>query len=104
VCRNIRTLFNFEPVAKDEEIEAAATQYVRKVSGYTKPSKVNEEAFARAIDAISVVTRELMGELVTTSPPPKTVRSRPKRRESGIASGLRKRVDVKRICNRKQGV
>ena len=69
MCRNIRTLFNFEPVATDEEIEAAATQYVRKVSGFAKPSKVNEEAFAVGIDVISAITRDLMDGLVTSAPP-----------------------------------
>ena len=69
MCRNIRPLFNFEPVATDDEIQAAATQYVRKVSGFTKPSKVNEDAFAAAIEAISAVTRELVDSLETTVPP-----------------------------------
>lgn len=69
MCRNIRTLFNFEPVATDEEIEAAATQYVRKVSGFTKPSRANEEAFAEAIESIAAVTRDLVDRLVTTAEP-----------------------------------
>jgi hypothetical protein len=69
MCRNIHTLHNFEPPATTDEIEAAALQYVRKVSGTTKPSKVNEEAFARAVTAIAGHTRELLAELVTTAPP-----------------------------------
>ncbi len=69
MCRNIRTLYNFDPVATDEEIEASATQFVRKVSGYAKPSKANEEAFSVAIVSISSITRDLLDELVTTAPP-----------------------------------
>jgi hypothetical protein len=69
MCRNIRTLYNFKPAATDEEIEAAATQFVRKVSGFTKPSKANEEAFAIATEAISSITRELLTGLETTAPP-----------------------------------
>lgn len=69
MCRNIRTLYNFEPVATDEEIEAAATQFVRKVSGFTRPSKANEQAFEEAIATISDVTRGLLDQLVTTAPP-----------------------------------
>jgi hypothetical protein len=69
MCRNIRTLHNFEPSATDEEIRASALQYVRKVSGTTKPSKVNEEAFNRAVDRIAHVTEHLLDELVTTAPP-----------------------------------
>ena len=69
MCRNIRTLHNFDPAATDEEIRAAALQYVRKVSGTTKPSKVNEEAFNRAVDRVAHVTAHLLDELVTTAPP-----------------------------------
>ncbi|MBS12346.1 MAG: hypothetical protein CME19_12170 [Gemmatimonadetes bacterium] len=69
MCGNIRPLYNFEPVATDEEIEAAATLFVRKVSGFTKPSQANEEAFTVAIDAILAITRNLMGQLVTNAPP-----------------------------------
>jgi hypothetical protein len=69
VCRNIRTLHNFEPPATTDEVRAAALQYVRKVSGTTKPSQANEEAFARAVDAVTEVTRRLLDELVTTAPP-----------------------------------
>ncbi|HZO58208.1 MAG TPA: DUF2277 domain-containing protein [Solirubrobacterales bacterium] len=69
MCRNIRTLHNFEPAATDEEIRASALQYVRKISGTTKPSKVNEEAFNRAVDRVAHVTAHLLDELVTTAPP-----------------------------------
>jgi hypothetical protein len=69
MCRNIRTLHNFEPPATDDEIQAAALQYVRKVSGSQKPSKANEAAFGRAIDEIAASTRSLLAQLVTTAPP-----------------------------------
>ena len=68
MCRNIRTLHNFDPAATDEEIRASALQYVRKVSGTTKPSQANEEAFNRAVDRIAHVTEHLLDELVTTRP------------------------------------
>ena len=69
MCRNIRTLHNFEPPATGEEVRAAALQYVRKVSGSTKPSTANEAVFARAVDEIAHVTHNLLAELVTTAPP-----------------------------------
>ena len=69
MCRNIRTLYNFEPVATNEEIEASALQYVRKLSGFTKPSQANVEAFERTVERISLITRELLDELVTTAAP-----------------------------------
>jgi len=69
MCRNIRTLHNFAPPASEEEISAAALQYVRKVSGSTKPSQANEAAFDRAVDAVAAATRELLDSLVTTAPP-----------------------------------
>jgi hypothetical protein len=69
VCRNIHTLHNFEPPATDEEVRAAALQYVRKVSGFTKPSRANEEAFERAVDAVAAATARLLDELVTTAAP-----------------------------------
>jgi hypothetical protein len=69
MCRNIRTLHNFEPPASDEEIRGAALQYVRKISGFTKPSRANAEAFDRAVDAVAAVSAELLGELVTNAPP-----------------------------------
>ena len=68
MCRNIHTLFNFEPEATDEEVRDAALQYVRKISGFTKPSQANEEAFARAVDEVSAATRRLVDSLVTTAP------------------------------------
>ena len=69
MCRNIKTLHNFEPPARDDEIRAAALQYVRKVSGSTKPAKANEAVFARAVDEIAHVTERLLAELVTAAPP-----------------------------------
>jgi hypothetical protein len=69
MCRNIRILYNFSPPTTDDEVHAAALQYVRKVSGMTKPSKANEAAFERAIDEVAAVTSRLLGELVTTAPP-----------------------------------
>jgi hypothetical protein len=69
MCRNIRTLSNFEPPATRDEIQAAALQYVRKVSGTAHPSKANEAAFARAVQAIALETDRLLAELVTTAPP-----------------------------------
>ena len=69
MCRNIRTLHNFEPAASDDEVRAAALQYVRKVSGFTKPSKANEVVFARAVDEIAHITQHLLEDLVTTAPP-----------------------------------
>jgi hypothetical protein len=69
MCRNIRTLHNFEPEANDDEIRAAALQYVRKVSGYSKPSQANEAVFERAVDEVAHVTRHLLEALVTTAPP-----------------------------------
>jgi hypothetical protein len=69
MCRNIHTLFNFEPQATDEEVRDAALQYVRKISGFTKPSQANEEAFARAVDEVSAATRRLVDSLVTAAPP-----------------------------------
>jgi hypothetical protein len=69
MCRNIRQLHNFEPPASDDEVRAAALQYVRKVSGQTRPSKANEAAFARAVDEIAHVTQHLLADLVTVAPP-----------------------------------
>lgn len=69
MCRNIRPLFNFEPEATDTEVRASALQYVRKVSGYTKPSQANQEAFDRAVDEVAEVTRRLLDSLVTNAPP-----------------------------------
>lgn len=69
MCRNIHTLHNFEPAATDDEVHAAALQFVRKVSGSTKPSKANEEAFDLAVSEIAHITRHLLEDLVTTAPP-----------------------------------
>lgn len=69
MCRNIRVLHNFEPAATDDEVQAAALQYVRKVSGTTKPSAANAEAFAVAVDAVAEATRTLLDSLVTKAPP-----------------------------------
>ena len=69
MCRNIRTLHNFEPPAMDDEIRAAALQYVRKVTGATKPSRANAEAFDRAVDEIARATTRVLGDLVTSAPP-----------------------------------
>ena len=68
MCRNIRTLFNFEPPATDEEIRASALQFVRKLSGFTQPSHANEAAFARAVDEVTDVARRLLDALETASP------------------------------------
>jgi hypothetical protein len=69
MCRNIRTLFNFDPPATEEEIRAASVQFVRKLSGFTKPSQANEAAFDRAIDEVSDVARRLIDSLVTSAAP-----------------------------------
>ena len=68
MCRSIRTLFNFEPPASEEEIRAASLQFVRKLSGFTQPSHANEAAFARAVDEVSAAARRLLGSLHTASP------------------------------------
>ncbi len=69
MCRNIRTLHNFEPPATDDEIRAASLQYVRKISGFTKPSRANEAAFAEAVEAVAAVSAELLSKLTTPAPP-----------------------------------
>jgi hypothetical protein len=69
MCRNIHTLFNFDPAATEEEVRDASLQYVRKISGFTKPSQANEQAFARAVDEVSAATQRLLDELVTTASP-----------------------------------
>ena len=69
MCRNIHTLYNFEPPATEDEIRAAALQYVRKVSGFTKPSQANESAFDAAVDEVADATRRLIGSLVTAAAP-----------------------------------
>ena len=69
MCRNIRTLYNFQPPASDDEVRAAALQYVRKISGFTKPSTANKEAFDRAVEEVAAVSSRLLSELVTSAPP-----------------------------------
>jgi hypothetical protein len=69
MCRNIRTLHNFEPPATEEEVHAAALQYVRKISGFSKPSRANEEAFFGAVDEVAAVSSRLLAQLVTTASP-----------------------------------
>ena len=69
MCRNIRTLYNFEPAATDDEVRAAAQQFVRKISGFSKPSSANAEAFEQAVDAVAGISRRLLDELVTNAPP-----------------------------------
>ena len=69
MCRNIRTLHNFEPPATEDEIRASALQYVRKISGFSKPSQANTEAFERAVDDVTAISARLLGDLVTNAPP-----------------------------------
>jgi hypothetical protein len=69
MCRNIRTLHNFDPPATDEEVRASAIQYVRKISGFSKPSKANEAAFEEAIEAVTAASTKLLAELTTVAPP-----------------------------------
>ena len=69
MCRNIHTLFNYEPPATEEEVRASALQYVRKISGFTKPSRPNEEAFDRAVDEVTAVSQALLDRLVTNAAP-----------------------------------
>ena len=69
MCRNIKTLHNFKPPATDEEVRASAVQFVRKLSGFTKPSKANEEVFNRAVDEVTDATLKLVDSLITTAPP-----------------------------------
>ena len=69
MCRNIRTLYNFDPPASAEEIHAASLQFVRKISGFTKPSQANQEPFDRAVDEVSKIAADLLSELVTSAPP-----------------------------------
>lgn len=69
MCRNIKTLYNFAPPATDEEIHAAALQYVRKISGFNKPSQINEEAFEQAVTQVALISKKLLKSLVTTASP-----------------------------------
>ena len=83
MCRNIHTLFNFEPHATDDEVRGAAVQYVRKVSGFTKPSQANEQAFEQAVDEIAAATTRLLDALVTAAPPKDREVEAARRRERG---------------------
>jgi hypothetical protein len=83
MCRNIHTLFNFEPPATEDEVRGAAVQYVRKVSGFTKPSQANEQAFEQAVDEIATATARLMNTLVTNAPPKDREVEAARRRERG---------------------
>jgi hypothetical protein len=76
MCRSIKTLYNVEPAASEDEVHAAALQFVRKLSGYRKPSQVNEDAFATAVDEIAVISWRLLGELETAAPPRERVATR----------------------------
>lgn len=69
MCRNIRTLYNYEPPASDDEVRAAALQYVRKISGFTKPSQANAAAFEHAVDTVAAASREFLDALTTSAPP-----------------------------------
>lgn len=84
MCRNIRPLFNFDPPATEEEIRASALQFVRKVSGYNKPSMANEAAFDLAVERVTDVTRELLGSLVTNAVPKDREAEAAKRRERAL--------------------
>ena len=86
MCRNIKTLFNFEPPATDEEIRASALQFVRKLSGFNRPSKINEAAFNRAVEQVSDAARLLVGTLVTLAPP----KDREVERAKAIAGGAKR--------------
>jgi hypothetical protein len=86
MCRNIRTLFNFEPPATEEEIRASALQFVRKLSGFNKPSKINEAAFDLAIEQVTDAARLLIGSLVTLAPP----RNREEERARAIAESAKR--------------
>ncbi len=81
MCRNIRTLFNFEPTATDAEVRASALQFVRKVSGFTKPSKANETPFEMAVDEVTAIVHRLLDSLETTAPPKDREVEAAKRRE-----------------------
>jgi hypothetical protein len=93
MCRNIRPLHNFEPPATQEETRAAALQYVRKISGFTKPSQANADAFDRAVDAVAAASERLLDELVTAAPPKDReaeaakARARSAHRYAGAAAG-----------------
>ena len=83
MCRNIHTLFNFEPPATEDEVRGAAVQYARKVSGFTKPSQANEQAFEQAVDEVAAATARLLDALVTNAPPKDREVEAARRRERG---------------------
>jgi hypothetical protein len=83
MCRNIHTLYNFEPPATEDEVRGAAVQYVRKVSGFTKPSQANEQAFEQAVDEMAAATARLLDALVTNAPPKDREVEAARRRERG---------------------
>jgi hypothetical protein len=83
MCRNIQTLYNFEPPATEDEVRAASLQYVRKISGFTKPSQANEEAFARAVDEVAEASTRLLESLVTSAAPKDREVEAARRRERG---------------------
>ncbi len=95
MCRNIKPLFNFEPPATDDEVRASALQFVRKISGFTKPSKANEAAFDRAVEDVTSIARTLIASLVTAAPP--------KDREENIAR-LRERSAERYAGGKESGV
>jgi hypothetical protein len=84
MCRNIQTLYNFEPPATEDEVRAAAMQYVRKISGFTKPSQANEAVFARAVDEVTAASQRLLVGLVTSAPPKDREVEAEKRRARGL--------------------
>jgi hypothetical protein len=88
MCRNIKTLHNFAPPATDQEMKASAVQYVRKLSGFTRPSKANEPAFDRAVERVTEATRELLAALVTNAAP---------RDREAVAAKARERYSVRRL-------
>jgi hypothetical protein len=85
MCRNIRPLHNYDPPTTDAEIRDASLQYVRKISGMTRPARANEEAFQRAVDAVTAASQQLLGELVTTAPPKNRAREIERARERSVA-------------------
>jgi len=85
MCRNIRPLYNFEPPVTEDEVRAAAIQYVRKISGFTKPSQVNQEPFDRAVDEVAAVSQRLLDALHTTAPPKDRETEAAKARARGAA-------------------
>ena len=89
MCRNIKTLHNFEPPATEDEVRASALQFVRKLSGFTHPSKANEPAFTRAVDGVTEVAKELLQSLVTNAPPrDRAVEASKARERSAIRFGI----------------